>query len=494
MPTVLDSLVVELGLDPDKFAKGIREALGNFKKVHEEAKSRGTEVERTMKHSLETFSKIRNQVLLLTAAFLGGRSIKEFEKYITDTDAAMGRFSRNFAIPVRELNKWQVAVQQFGGSAETVYNSFQRFSDQIQAAYAGRPDAEWLAMLRRLAVEGGHAIDITRPVAEQFIAVSDNLRVMAEKSGTVRAGWFARQLGIDPALLPILLGNARKILDESQKLKGTTEADTLAAESRLKAWTGLAKAAERVGEMLATWSTPGIIAIVTKLTHLLQMWAGEKTPETGAGSTENLRQRFGDPSKTPLGRMLGLPPTHGDVWDEVGQQLSIKPGAGKMTPATAALASSLMGSIGGIDRFTSFMDAFHTAGAHAAGTALDFTLKDKSRSAEVAAAIRSQLAARGIDATVLDEYLKPSKNATGGHIHVQLNNPAQAPNLSQPPAGFGAATNPAAGGKTSMIHSETNISQLTVNTQATDADGIARDIKPAIERARYAMLSNYSVA
>lgn len=41
---------------------------------------------------------------------------------------------------------------------------------------------------------------------------------------------------------------------------------------------------------------------------------------------------------------------------------------------------------------------------------------------------------------------------------------------------------------------ETHVGQLVVNTGATDASGIVRDIKPVLERAHFAYNANYSLA
>jgi hypothetical protein len=42
--------------------------------------------------------------------------------------------------------------------------------------------------------------------------------------------------------------------------------------------------------------------------------------------------------------------------------------------------------------------------------------------------------------------------------------------------------------------SETKIGTANIHTQATDAAGIARDIKPALQRTGMAMQANYSLA
>ena len=67
-------------------------------------------------------------------------------------------------------------------------------------------------------------------------------------------------------------------------------------------------------------------------------------------------------------------------------------------------------------------DSYHPASdVHGQGRAFDFTVKGgKAAAASAAAEVRKQLAAQGFKVQVLDEYNNPSRNATGGHIHVRI--------------------------------------------------------------------------
>ena len=54
---------------------------------------------------------------------------------------------------------------------------------------------------------------------------------------------------------------------------------------------------------------------------------------------------------------------------------------------------------------------------------VDVTLNDASKSTEAVEQIRSHLLQSGLsqgDFKIIDEYKNPSKNATGGHIHVNF--------------------------------------------------------------------------
>lgn len=81
-----------------------------------------------------------------------------------------------------------------------------------------------------------------------------------------------------------------------------------------------------------------------------------------------------------------------------------------------------------IRQFSAFNDKYHagTGSKHAQGLALDFSLKDPKQSKVVADSISKLLSDSGIKAGVLDEYKNPSKNSTGGHIHVSFATAAEA--------------------------------------------------------------------
>jgi hypothetical protein len=101
--------------------------------------------------------------------------------------------------------------------------------------------------------------------------------------------------------------------------------------------------------------------------------------------------------------------------------LPMKAGAGRLDPGLAAFAQSIRGKVSSFDQITAGEDDYHKAfkSAHNDGRAFDFTIKNPADAAAVADLVRTEMAKQGIKGRVIDEYNHPSKNATGGHIHVQ---------------------------------------------------------------------------
>lgn len=100
---------------------------------------------------------------------------------------------------------------------------------------------------------------------------------------------------------------------------------------------------------------------------------------------------------------------------------------GKTHQATIELAKFVQDNFN-IRHFSAFNDRYHQGkgGKHPQGLAFDFSLRDPKESKLVTDSIKKTLSELGVKAGVLDEYRSPSKNATGGHIHVSFATAAEA--------------------------------------------------------------------
>src|ERR1700685_2790197 len=131
MPTVIDSLVVELGLDPSKLSAGQRQALDQFKTLREQAVKEGKEVEAQGRRITDFFQRLQTEAIGIVGAFCGGRGIKDFVTWVTNVDAATGRLGRTLNMSTRDISAWQGAPEQTGGTAAGVTGSLQGLTDQI---------------------------------------------------------------------------------------------------------------------------------------------------------------------------------------------------------------------------------------------------------------------------------------------------------------------------------------------------------------------------
>ena len=90
------------------------------------------------------------------------------------------------------------------------------------------------------------------------------------------------------------------------------------------------------------------------------------------------------------------------------------------TAEFAEVTQSLLGDK--LRYFSAINDTYHKGkdSKHASGQAFDVVLKDAKQAAQAAAIIEQAAKKYGFNVKILNEYAKPSKNSTGGHLHVSV--------------------------------------------------------------------------
>lgn len=269
MATVIDALVVELGLDPSGFTKGQKQAAEGLLKTKKEAERQGKEIEEAGKRASEAFyGRLKRESLSFFAALAGAVGLKEFISQITTADAATGRLARNLGLGVQSLSSWQLASQRLGGTAEGLGGSFQSFSNSIQEL-RNTGNTAILPWLFRLQSAGGRQIDLNKSLDESFLDIGHDLHAIAQ-TDPQRANFIGKQLGLDQGTINLLNQSddaLRKLLADAKKY-AATPADTKAAQERQTEWSRLSQIFVALGRTLVTDFTPAMVALLQILERL----------------------------------------------------------------------------------------------------------------------------------------------------------------------------------------------------------------------------------
>ena len=113
--TVVDALVVSLGLNAKDFLSGAKKVNVALKDTSAEATKRAKEMEESGKIAAQYFSKIRNEALALLGVFTAGMGIKNFVENTIVGAASLGRLSQNLGISTERLSAWQRVAEDAGG-------------------------------------------------------------------------------------------------------------------------------------------------------------------------------------------------------------------------------------------------------------------------------------------------------------------------------------------------------------------------------------------
>ena len=132
MPTILDSFIISIGLDPSAYVKGQKDASAAIEKTKKDAQAGAKEMEYRGKQAAEFFGELRKSVIELFAAFKLGQGFKDFIRDITQGGAQVGYLSKSLGISAKDLGTWQGAVEETGGTAEDATGTLQNLTKQLQ--------------------------------------------------------------------------------------------------------------------------------------------------------------------------------------------------------------------------------------------------------------------------------------------------------------------------------------------------------------------------
>lgn len=266
MATIIESLLVELGIDPAGMTKGQKESTDSLKKLEESANKTMKTLETQSKKAGIAIAKLRNNLIAALTVFTAGTGLKQFFTQTTDADAATGRLARNLEMSVGELTAWQGVAERAGGTADGMANSMQGLVQNFQQlALTGQ--SQVIPFFRAVGVQIADSQGHLRPMAEILLEVADKFHGMP----AAQAQALGRGMGFDEGTVNVLIKGRRAIQDllrEQERLGHANEEDTRAAEERQKVLRGLGQALTSVGRIILTIITPAVIVLTEKLTDL----------------------------------------------------------------------------------------------------------------------------------------------------------------------------------------------------------------------------------
>lgn len=271
--SVIDELLISIGLDAKEFAKGVDAVRGkveNFAtKAKEQFESVGTESKDSGAVSALSFSRagervqklgeaskeaaaaisdsfkgaapaielVRSKLGLLAATFgLVAGGAQTFSNYV-DKSESLARLSTQLGVSVRELDAFGKAAEAAGGSAESIFASMKAYYQQ-----SGRPAEEVFQLASK--VEG-----MSRGAAQRFLQAQ----------------------GVALDAIPIFLQGQKALDALMAKYRKTafTAQDSRNARAFKVAWMDFKIAAQDVGNVFMRLVLPGVTKVLDGLSGLV---------------------------------------------------------------------------------------------------------------------------------------------------------------------------------------------------------------------------------
>lgn len=231
MATVIDSLIVSLGLDASQFTKGQKQAVDSLRKTGDESKKAGRQLKKDGESAAEAFGKLKRELLAVVAVFVSVNGIKNFITGTITSTAALGRMSQNLDMSAKDLAEWQLANKHAGGSVEGMTSAIKAASKEIADFQNGlEPSA---AMQKSFF----YNVDLSnvRTGTDLLKARSDAISRLRKEHGEAYGLNAASEMGIDDTYN--LMKNGSASVDAQRKAQeklAQAQADTAESSERLR--------------------------------------------------------------------------------------------------------------------------------------------------------------------------------------------------------------------------------------------------------------------
>lgn len=253
--TVIDALLVTLGLDTSQFRKGQQEVSDDLKKQREDAKNTAKEMAEQGKKAASFFSSIKTELLALTGVTVTAGGLISFVKSTTSGLMDLSIQSKALGLSARELDGWSKSAEAAGSSAEKISASLQGFQGAIQGARVGDYSSSIFGGLAQLNALTGQNFDVWGQDASSLAKTSlDALRKISDPNLRRQVGL---SLGFDDATLQRNQeGKFLPDVDRLTKSSGITDASTKGAMEFTAAWAELNQSLETTKNQFYTFLIP----------------------------------------------------------------------------------------------------------------------------------------------------------------------------------------------------------------------------------------------
>lgn len=132
MTDIVDAFVVSLGLDASEYEQEIKKFREDRKRLSTEDESFNRRQQDGQRKTIDGFRKIRNEVGGFLLLLAGANSLKNFVGDMLTGDAATGRFAANIGMATERVSVWENAIKQVGGSAQDAQGAIRALSNIFQ--------------------------------------------------------------------------------------------------------------------------------------------------------------------------------------------------------------------------------------------------------------------------------------------------------------------------------------------------------------------------
>ena len=272
MATIIDALVMTLGLDPSGFKKGSQEAVDTSKKTTDELNKQAKEIEAAQKKALDSFGKVADAALRFFGILTAGRGVIDFTRDSIDMAAGLERLAENTGESASTLSAWGRSAEIAGGSQEGFNHTLLALSTMFTDLRT-KGTSELVPFFNVLGVHLTDAQGKARSFTDLLLDTSKAVQ------GMPRADAFNLLTGaghMDAGTANLLLKGpdaVRAMIEEQKRQGAVTDEQAKRAEALRQQWVRVSQTLESIGMRLVASVTPALEQIWAILQRIAQWFS-----------------------------------------------------------------------------------------------------------------------------------------------------------------------------------------------------------------------------
>lgn len=241
MPTIIDSLVIRLGLDSSGFNQGRNQVDGGL---------RQTEV---------AANRTARAVGQFLAVIGGSFAIKRFIESSIDAAVGLGRLSQSLNTSVSDISAWSQASELAGGSADGLQSTMSMLGRaQTELMLTGTTGL--IPYLSALGIGLSGAGGKAKPINDLMLELSDKFSAM----DSMTAINFAQMMGIDSGTMQLLMqgrAEVERVIAQQKQFGAVTKQQADDSKKLKNAAIQLNQTFEALGRDLLSKATPALLKV-----------------------------------------------------------------------------------------------------------------------------------------------------------------------------------------------------------------------------------------
>ena len=467
MPTVIDSLLIELGLDTSKFDAAQKKSVEQLRKFDEQQQKTSKKTQEDNKNNAIGFEKAATALSEYFLAYAGVSKIKDFIVNQTVSNTELARSSSLLNMSSRDLKTWGQVAQITGSNVEEMTGTLLGLQESLAQVKRGNPEVLKTIAMLGAGTGSGEAFDTSKSQTNIF-KLADAIKAFEARTGDrALALSYARSLNItDKQFLLFEQGGEvlKKQWDIFDKLNKKVNENSESASQLSKEWVKTKAEASNLGDSLYNGMMPSLVGINKLLQVLITGFEklygiAEKFEKFKNKSESKLffgQPNFLDERKKELFSMPenGVSPTGNSPSTQLNSKLS---------SAIQAAGLHIISGVRDDEKQAALYKAWIASGKK--GNPVAPPGKSHHRTGDAA----------DISDNVTDEYLKQYglyRPHANDRNHIELMNNS---------AMVGAQANAPSPSRHLSNSSEVNIQNMNISTNANDAAGLARELPRHLE-------------